>query len=260
MKINSTSNFDDIDEVIADPMRFKAKLGIGTDAYKLLRTKDKVSDVYEGLGAIGTGAAVAKSGFVASTFFASTSVWSFLGISAGAATPIGWVIAAGAVAGAAWYGLSYVGKQTTSSMTTVIPNFINTPMDVLGANLFNFIAPLALKIASIDNEIHKLEREHISEYLHKEWGFNADFLAAGLSNIENSIESYEIGKLSKNLVEYTKQNPDCNQKAIYEDILNMLRGVMHADGVIDHREEIWISHIEVWLTGKSTQKGLNKFF
>jgi uncharacterized tellurite resistance protein B-like protein len=250
----------DVDEVISDPLRFKAKLAIGEDAYKMLRMKNKASQVMDTKGAVGTGVGIAQSAFIANTFFASSSIWSFIGIGSAAVTPVGWVVAAGVLSGAAWYGVSSKVQDASNDRTTVIPHFINTPMDALGVSLFGLIAPLAMKIANIDQEIHNLERDQIYRYLHREWGFNEEFLRIGLIEIEENIDEYYIQDLSSAIINFTKENPDCNQKMIVKDILKLLRDVMHADGVIDPREKEWIDSIELWLKGKSAKESFKEIF
>ena len=92
------ANFDDVDSVVAIPERFKAKLGIGEDAYASLRLRKNLGTVFKGTdaaGAAATGVGVASSSVVASTFFSAPGLLGALGIGA-AVTPIGRVIAAGA--------------------------------------------------------------------------------------------------------------------------------------------------------------------
>jgi len=72
----SLPSFDDVEQVVAEPLRFKARLAIGEDAYTSLRMINRTREVWDVLGAVGAGAAVAKTGLVAG----------LLGVSA---TPIG---------------------------------------------------------------------------------------------------------------------------------------------------------------------------
>ena len=122
--------FQDIETIVSEPLNFKARLAIGEDAYTSLKVKNAAVQVWDVAGVAATGAVVAKSSLVATTFFAPTGFLAALGIGA-AVTPIGWVIAAGVVTGGAWVGITRHLKKASASRLTVVPNFINTPLDVL---------------------------------------------------------------------------------------------------------------------------------
>ena len=160
---NTKEWFQDIETVVSEPRFFKAKLAIGEDAYTSLRLKKSVVEAWTTLGTAGTAVGVAQSSMVASALFAPTGWLAAIGIGT-AVTPIGWVIAAGVITGGTWLGVTRYLKSTSISRVTVIPDFINTPMDVLALGLFDLMAPLALKIADIDGEIHKNERAIIESY------------------------------------------------------------------------------------------------
>ena len=102
---NASEWFNGVDSVVSDSLRFKKMLAIGDEAYAALSLKNKAFDAWEIVSAAGTTVGVAKSSVVASTFFAPSGWLSVLGIGT-AATPIGWVIAAGVVGGGAWGGIT----------------------------------------------------------------------------------------------------------------------------------------------------------
>ena len=132
---------------------------------------------------------MAKSSTIASAFFAQTGFWGFFGIGT-AATPIGWVLAAALVAGGGWVGITRYLKQDSCRRVTVIPEFINTPMDVLALGLFDLMVPLALKVASIDGDIDPAEKETIFSYFVKQWGYSPDFVREGMSFIESKLSDF----------------------------------------------------------------------
>ncbi len=244
--MDGTSDYECLDKVtsvIDEPLKFKAKLSIGEDAYTSLRMKNVAVEVWDTLGAVGTGAAVVQSSAVASTFFAPTGVLAAIGIGT-AITPIGWIIGAGILSGGAWMGMTRSIKNKSNSHVTVIPNFINTPMDILGVGLFELMAPLAVKLADVDGHIDESEMLYIHEYFIKEWGYNKEFIAEGLLVIERNIKSYSVKELAANLVEFQKHNKDCNNNEMSKDMLFFLNGIMESDGIIDEREEMMINMIE----------------
>lgn len=101
-----TSPFSEVTQVIAEQLRFKAKLAIGENAYTTLKLKNKLADFWEISGAVGTGAAVAQSTVIASTFFAPGGLVGLLGLGT-AVTPIGWVIGAAVISGGRYW--AFVG-------------------------------------------------------------------------------------------------------------------------------------------------------
>ena len=236
MTDSSHSNwFDHLDVVVADPLKFKAKLAIGEDAYTSLKLKNTAFEALDILGAATTAASIAKSSAVASYFFGGSGLLTALGLTT-ATTPIGWVIAAGTISGAAWFGMARYLKQFSKERVTVIPEFLNTPLDVLGVSLFGFLAPLALKVAVADEEIADVERDKIRSYFVKTWGFDSVFVDAGLEYTESNLARYEITSVADVLAAYQKDNPDCNYKRMCEETIAFLHDILEADGRADPRE------------------------
>lgn len=236
--------FDDVKTVIVEPLKFKAKLAIGEDAYTSLRLKNAACEVWDAVGVATTVASIAKSSVVATTFFAPAGILATVGIGT-VVTPIGWVIAASVITGGAWVGVTrYIKNNTSNRRVTVIPDFINTPMDVLALGLFDLMAPLALKFAIIDGSIHESERIFIRDYFVKEWGYDLAFVDDGMALIESRLPGFSIKEIAYALAEFKKGNPDCNYKEMTREILKFLRGIMESDGKIDEREEMAIERAE----------------
>ncbi|WP_417549390.1 TerB family tellurite resistance protein [Methylophaga sp.] len=239
--------FANTESIIDEPLKFKAKLAIGEDAYSSLKLKNSVFEVWDSAGVAFSAAALAKTSTVASTFFVPSGILGAIGIGT-AVTPIGWIIAAGAVAGGTWLGLARYIKGQTNSKVTIIPNFINTPIDVLAIALFDLIPPLALKVAQIDGHIDEVERKAIRNYFVKEWGYNPGFVDEALSFSESRLDSLSIKELAQTLGEFKKVNKDCNYNAMSKEIIKFLTDVMESDGRVDEREEMAIEKIQVILT------------
>jgi hypothetical protein len=235
--------FEDIETIVFEPLKFKARLAIGEDAYKSLKLKNAVFEVWEVAGVATTAVVVAKSSAVATTFFAPTGWLAAIGIGS-AVTPVGWVIAAGVVTGGAWVGVTRYLKKASADRVTVIPKFINTPLDVLALGLFDLLVPLALKVANEDGHIDETETRQIRDYLVNEWGYDAKFVNQGIQYIEAQLDQFSIRTLSQALAKFASENPDCNFKVMSAEILGFLRGTIATDGKVNEAAAGEINRIE----------------
>lgn len=242
--------FKGVETIVSEPLNFKAKLAIGEEAYASLKVKNAVIQAWDVAGVATTAAVVAKSSVVASTFFAPTGVLAVIGLGT-AVTPIGWVVAAGVVTGGAWLGITRHFKKNVASKITVVPNFINTPLDVLALGLFDLLAPLALKVANGTQE-----RKLINSYFVKEWGYEPTFVDEGLRYVEASLDDLSIKQLAQIIADFTRQNPDCNFRMMSQEILQFLRNIVATDGKLKQQDEKAIEDIEAIF--KSANKRLFK--
>ncbi|MBK1887763.1 TerB family tellurite resistance protein [Marinobacter sp. DY40_1A1] len=242
-EFESKDGMQDVETVIRDPLRFKIKLDIGDEAYSSLRIKKYLLDSVDAANGAATGFVFAKSSLIASTFFAPSGFLGVLGIGT-AATPVGWAIGAG-VAGA---GLSLViGRyfiRGSSNRVKQIPDFINTPMDVLATGLFDMIATLGIKLAEIDGEFVPEERDFITTYFIEEWGYDPLFVQHSLKLIEQHSHEHSIKEITEKLARFKKENPDCNYSSMSREIIFFIKGIAEADGYFDEREEMAISRVE----------------
>ncbi|GAW35323.1 tellurite resistance protein TerB [Roseovarius sp. A-2] len=240
----SESWFEGVNDVVEDELRFKVKLGIGEDAYTSTRLKKAVFEAWDVAGVAATGAQLASSALVAQKFFAAPSLLASIGIgTATAATPIGWVVAASVISGGAWLGITRYLKDDGGKVK-VIPEFINTPLDVLGLGLFDLIAPLAIKVAAVDGHVDDSELAAIKKYFVRTWGYSEPFVERGLAFVSAKHGDYHIKTAAAALGAFARDNPDCRADRMLADILAFLREVMEADGRIDEREEMAIERIE----------------
>jgi uncharacterized tellurite resistance protein B-like protein len=233
------SNFENISCVVADPLRFKLRLSIGEDAYTSLRLKKSLTEIWDVGGVAATGAAAAASPMVASTFFASTGGFlSAIGLGAAAATPIGWVAAAAVVSGGAYMGVMRLARNYSGDRVDVIPHFLNTPMDLLAASLFDLIAALASRIALIDGTMNEAEAATIARHFVADWGLDADYVNKALELIVQGAETTRVKDLARALASFQYENPDCNAEAMQTELMAFLKEVCEADGHLDEREEL----------------------
>ncbi|MDR7271705.1 hypothetical protein J2X20_004373 [Pelomonas saccharophila] len=216
------SALDGVTQVVAEPLRFKAKLAIGENAYKSLRMINRTREIWDVLGAAGGGAAVAKA--------------AALGLGA-AATPVGWVAIAALASGGACYGLYRWLGDTKGARVIEIPKFLNTPLDTLGLALFDLIAPLSLRLAAVDGEIEATERAALVKHLVDEWGLDANFVTRAIEGIEPGVLQGSVEEMAAELSSFLHANPDCNHKAIATDLGEFLRKLLEAGGPLSEAEE-----------------------
>ena len=235
--------FDGVGYVVEHPDYFKQRLAIGEDAYTLLTIKNKLTDAWDVYGAATASASAAQSSIVASTFFAPSGFLSIIGIGA-ATTPLGWVVTASIVGGASYWGITKFISSNTKSRITVIPEFINTPLDILALGLFDLMAPLFLKIAVIDGKIDDSERELIGNYFTKKWGYNDHFVTKGLSFFESSIDEISIREAAKTFSSFAAENRDCNYNAMTEHIVELLSDVMQVDTQVNEMKEMAVEKVQ----------------
>ena len=183
-------DFDAVTQVVADPLRFKRKLAIGEDAYASLRLGKTIAQLWDVGGVAATGGTVAASTTVAGTFFATGGWLSTFGLGAAAVTPLGWVIGAALATGGAYYGVTRLFRSYHGSRVEVIPKFINSPIDLLGASLMDMIGGLSLKLAKMDGEITQLERVAIRTYFIDDWGFDPQY---AWSSSKKMLRKHRLG-------------------------------------------------------------------
>lgn len=216
-------SFEGVHEVVAEPLKFKAKLAIGEDAYVSLRMINRTREVWDVLGAAGAGAAVAKSGMVASVLGAS-------------ATPLGWVAFAALASGGACYGLYRLLGNTKGQRVIEIPKYLNTPLDTLGLAIFDLIAPLSLRLAALDGAVEPAERAFLVRHLVKDWGLGEPFVTQAVLAVEQGLGDAALDDIAREGAEFLRMNPDCNHQAIVDDLAVFLREMLEAAGPLTPAE------------------------
>ena len=225
----------DATQVIAVPVAFKNKLRIQDKAYKWLSARERLADfLLAGVGA-GAGAGAASSAVVASSFFAPTGLAAWLGL-ATAATPVGWVLGSAVATGGT---VLMLGKFLTdkTNVAEIVPHHINTPLDLLAQSLMELLGGLAVRVATVDGEFHPAELRAIGDVLHGEWGYDRDYIAKAVASLADQVSGRTTAELIENLQAYLEANPDCNRDAINADLVEFVREIVIADGVIKQEEE-----------------------
>lgn len=235
------ATLDGLTRVVADPMRFKAKLAIGEDAYASLKATRTLGELWQVTGVAAAGGVAASSTTVASAFFGS---WiTGLGL-ATAVTPVGWVVGAATAAGAAGWGVIHLLRRYEGSRVQKVPRFITTPLDLLGASLFDMIGALALMVAREAGQIDDTERSAIKDYFVQEWGFDPDYVARALPLIEAGLDAASIEGIARALADFKRENPDCNYDAMTTEVVTFLTEIAEADGQVSAPETAAIARID----------------
>lgn len=233
--------------VVADELRFKAKLAIGEQADASLRAVNRAREIWDVLGAAGTGAAVAKSSLVASTFFAPGGLLGAVGLGT-AATPIGWVAFAALASGGACYGLYRLLGNRRGERVIEIPRYLNTPLDQLGLAIFDLIAPLAIRMAAVDGQIERAELDHLQQHLVREWGLDEAFVNQAIVRIIGAASAGDLTRMARERSVFLHANPDCNHAAIAADVVQSLRRMLEAAGPITPQEAAALDEVAALLT------------
>ena len=242
-KINSA------EEVVADDEKFRKKLGIGADAYRSLKAISTVSPAAAGAGGAVVGAAVASSSLVAPTFFGGTAatVAGWLGLGLTATTPVGWILAAGAV-GAVATGGAYVGySKLRKKLIDEVPRHLNAPLDVLASSVIGFLMPVAVRLALSDGSVHDRERRKIKDYFVAEWGYSGAFVDRKLEELRNKPDSVSQDELFPALQELKSHEKDCNFDHIFRELLSFLEELANADGEFHLGEKSTIDEVRTLL-------------
>ena len=235
--------------VVRDPMRFKSKLGIGSDAYTSLRIGKLVQQSWDIGGVAATSASIASSPAVAGSLFAGRGLFALIGLGGTSATPVGWVIAASVASAGAYYGLTRYLTRFKDARVQEIPRFLNTPLDLLGTAIFELLAPIATSIAKVDGQYHPRERAVIKSHFVDGWGLDELFVDAGLARIDGMDTEHTVPELTSQLAHYKQANPDCNYRHMAREIICFANEIAAADGILDQREERAVKEVEAILSG-----------
>ena len=228
---------DEPDTILANEERFLERLGIEGRASSFLKSADNMELVLTTAGAAYGGGLIASSSFVATTFFPSSGILAWIGLGAAATTPIGWVLAAGALTGGLYFGLRWTLDKVRDKSTVKRPKYINTPLDLIANQLFGLMFPLSVWIAkSDDGEVSEEEAESIVSFYIDEWGYDADFVAYAMERCASEVPGKTARELAKSFSDYCAANRDCNKKRITEFLVDHLREFAGTEGNGESRE------------------------
>lgn len=163
---------NEIKIVLDNRIIFKYKLNLSQDDYEYLNNAKNLHEFAEAFLAGAAGA-----GIVYGSFMASLGVLGQIGLGIGLiSNPIGWMAIAGIGAGSLAYGARQMSKKADDKAYNKVPKYIKTPLDILGENLIDLFLPICIKIALVDGEFIKKEKEVIIDYLSTQWGYNRNYI------------------------------------------------------------------------------------
>lgn len=238
------------DQVVASPLSFKAKLNIGEDAYSSLTATKNLQSAWNLIGVGSSATGVAKTAWVASIIGTKAGPLAFLGLGNPVTAPL--AVAAIAIGSTAMYfGATRKWQKFSDDRVVTIPKFLNTPLDLLAANLLDFMARLSVKVASADGTITDEEKNAIEDYFIYEWGYDQAYLNCVLKEITRNIEHENIEDIVLPLRDLISQSKDCNADAISDDLLSFLEEVISSDNQITPAEQSCLSEIAELLEKKN---------
>ena len=232
---------EDIENIVADPDKFRRKLGIGVDAFKLLSQADRL-DAFLSSAAVGGASALG----VFAAWSSSLGVLGTVGASIGlVATPVGWIALAGSAGLATSYGVKRLLRAAKKETVTEVPNFINTPIDVLGAAVCDLLTPISLKIAYADNNFSPEEKQFIIDHFTSQWGINSKYIENLIEDIGNDLSEFSYSKLATSLKELCSESGDLEYDVMANEIISIAENVMTSDGHIDESEAKEIAELKL---------------
>lgn len=237
------AGFASVQRVVANDAKFKARLGIGEEAYTSLRVGKGIRGLFDVTGAAAGGAAAANSSWFAAFFFGKTGFWAAMPWVAGASTPPGWIAAAAVASGGVCYGVVRLFKGYTQSRVDTVPRFLNTPLDVLSISILDLIGALSLKVAAIDGHVDAREVQAVRDYFVEDWGYDPDYVDHALAVLAANDDRSRLTDMTRALAEFAHGSPDCKFEVLQQEIKRLLTEVAEADGKLDEREEMAIERV-----------------
>lgn len=234
-------NFDCI-TVVEDADKFKAKLNIGSAAFKKLATAEKAGEILLALSAAGGGGAALFAGWLA-----SLGMLAKLGFAVGfVATPFGPMAVAGSLAATALLAIRKFYKSIKKDAVVEVPKFINSPIDVLGMSICSLIYPIAMKVAHADGSADEKERAVVKAYFVEQWGISAQYV----DQLDREVDSKSAASIYERLkadISRLGQTGDVKADTLAREIVAIAGDVIGADGRVDASESVELDRLKTAL-------------
>lgn len=230
---------EEITSVVEDADKFRRKLNIGLDAFKYLSNAENLGNFTT---ALSTGAGIASITYFG--WMASIGTLGQLGLFIGVvSTPAGWLAAAGAGGAATVFLTRRIFQSVKKEAITEIPNFINSPLDILGSSICDLVCPILIKIAHADGHIVPQEIDKIKSYFIDQWGINTDYFNGLLKFDEANLHDFEWSDLSKTLKGIAKTG-DLKYSTMANEVIVIATEVMACDNEVHPSELLEIERLK----------------
>jgi hypothetical protein len=159
-------------KVVADPNIFKLKIGKVGFPYQKLET---AKDVTRLAGTLFGGVGISGTAFLG--WAGSLSVVGKAGLLLGLlTTPWGWIAMAGLAGAAATWATTQAFKKIDQNAYSRIPNFINSPIDLLGDQVYGIIT--AATFCTLGSQHFQSEpvKTSLLDYFSEQWGLDKNYL------------------------------------------------------------------------------------
>jgi len=249
----------DKETIVAIPILFKEKLGIGDRTYGWIRKREMLTTYSEAVGIGSAAYAAASSSVVATTFFAPTGFLAGLGL-VSAATPVGWLIGVGLATGAGYVALSSLLERPKDKHVVVVPKYINTPLDVIALSLIEVMLPMSLKVAMSDGDLDERESMLIKHYYVNQWGYDAVFIERMSQEYLEHLNEIRFEPVADAFNLYLHDNPDCDPGFIINGLLGHLREITQQGDVNKQAETLALKELESLLYQATEPNFVNSTF
>ena len=228
-----------IDCVVLDPLKFKHKLDIGSEAFSYLSKAENINSITSSIST-GVGASTA----VGLSWISSLGVMGKAGLIIGTvAPPIGWMVFAGLNAAALSYGIQHFFKKAKKDGITEIPKFVNTPLDLLASSVVTLIAPVMVLIGKSDGNFCNQEREFIASYFESEWGISRNYVVRQINSL-TGMESKQVYDQLDRLLNEIESTGDVKRESVVSELVNVVKKLIEIDGEVHDLEISELRKIE----------------
>ena len=228
--------------LVIDPDKFKTKLNIGFKAYSFLSKAENLAEFSSALASGVTG-----SGLAIYSWYSSLGILGKAGLLIGVGGPsVGWIAAAGVASASVAWGATWLGKSVKKKLVKEVPNYINTPLDVLGASILDLIGVALVLVAKSDSEFSRSEQKAICEYFQYEWGMNPSIVDAEINTLKE-MDVDELESQFRATLSLLHDSKDISNKSLTTELLEITSRIALTDGIFDQREQDVISKLEAFL-------------